>query len=138
MWLGVPCSGLAETILGEGAGAASDDPFNTARMMSVAMGLGLVLLLILAIGWALRHLTRFSSATGDVIKVLGGRSLGPRERLVLLQVGEEQLLLGVAPGRIEKLHVLRSPIPEVTAPEVRSAASLAARWSALASRSPSP
>ena len=36
--------------------------------------------------------------------------MGPRERVVLLQVGDTQLLLGVTPGRIQSLHVLDQPV----------------------------
>ncbi len=39
--------------------------------------------------------------------------MGSRERIVLLQVGEEQVLIGVSPGRINKLHVLNKPIEKV-------------------------
>ena len=38
--------------------------------------------------------------------------MGPRERVVLLQVGNAQLLLGVTPGRIQSLHVLDEPVSE--------------------------
>lgn len=34
----------------------------------------------------------------------------PRDRLVLVQVGEEQILLGLTPGRITPLHVLKEPV----------------------------
>jgi flagellar protein FliO/FliZ len=36
--------------------------------------------------------------------------MGARERLVLVQVGSTQLLLGVAPGRISLLHQLDEPV----------------------------
>ncbi len=39
-----------------------------------------------------------------------GAPLGPRDRLVLVQVGEEQILLGLTPGRITPLHVLKEPV----------------------------
>jgi len=42
--------------------------------------------------------------------MIGSRALGPRDRLVLVQVGEEQILLGITPGRITPLHVLKSPV----------------------------
>jgi len=32
----------------------------------------------------------------------------------LLQVGEQQLLLGVAPGRVQTLHVLEQPLEQPT------------------------
>jgi flagellar protein FliO/FliZ len=37
-------------------------------------------------------------------------STGTRDRILLLQVGEEQILVGLTPGRIEKLHVMSQPI----------------------------
>jgi flagellar protein FliO/FliZ len=36
--------------------------------------------------------------------------LGTRERAVLLQVGDQQLVVGVAPGRVQTLHVLDKPL----------------------------
>ncbi|MNE84237.1 flagellar biosynthesis protein FliO [compost metagenome] len=36
--------------------------------------------------------------------------LGPRDRLVLVQVGNEQILLGLTPGRIAPLHVMAQPV----------------------------
>jgi flagellar protein FliO/FliZ len=41
--------------------------------------------------------------------------VGQRERVVLIQVGSQQLLLGVAPGRVQTLHVLEEPISVGTA-----------------------
>ena len=38
------------------------------------------------------------------MKVVGGVALGPRERIVLLEVGEEWLVIGVVPGQIRTLH----------------------------------
>jgi flagellar protein FliO/FliZ len=72
-----------------------------------AMGLGLVILVILISAWILRRLNRFSFSQGNRLRILGGISVGTRERVILLQIGEKQLLLGVAPGRVETLHVLQ-------------------------------
>ena len=41
---------------------------------------------------------------------MGGISLGGKERIVLVQVGEQQLLVGVAPGSLRTLHVLDQPL----------------------------
>ena len=43
-------------------------------------------------------------------RTLASQPLGPRERLLLVQVGEEQILLGVTPGRIMPLHVLKESL----------------------------
>jgi flagellar protein FliO/FliZ len=42
--------------------------------------------------------------------VLADVPLGQKERAVLLKVGAQQILLGVAPGRVNTLHVLAEPI----------------------------
>jgi flagellar biogenesis protein FliO len=44
------------------------------------------------------------------IEIVADISLGQKERAVLVQVGEQQILLGVAPGRVNTLHVLAEPV----------------------------
>lgn len=40
------------------------------------------------------------------MKVIGGIALGPRERLVLVEVGDSWLVIGIVPGQIRTLHTL--------------------------------
>ena len=68
-------------------------------------GLAVVIFLILVSAWVLRRLNKVSFSRGQDLRILGGISVGTRERVILLQAGEKQLLLGVAPGRVETLHV---------------------------------
>ena len=79
-------------------------------ILQVVMALVLVLLLIVGMGWLMRRVTAFSYGSGGAIRVLGGVPVGQRERAVLVQVGEQQLLLGVAPGRVQTLYVLPQPV----------------------------
>ncbi|QSA97640.1 flagellar biosynthetic protein FliO [Methylococcus sp. EFPC2] len=69
-------------------------------------GLATVLIAILALAYALRKLGRFSRIDQGSFRVLAAVSVGTRERVVLVQVGEKQLVLGVAPGRVQNLCVL--------------------------------
>lgn len=73
-------------------------------------GWALALLIVLAIFavcvWAIKQLQRQSVTDGDRLQIVGGLSLGMRERIVLVQAGNKQLILGVTPSRIEMLHVL--------------------------------
>ncbi len=73
-------------------------------------GLGLVLVLILGCLWLLQRLGRWNAPAGGQIRVLGGLSLGSRERLLVVEVGQTQLILGVAPGRVQTLHVLEGEL----------------------------
>jgi len=81
------------------------------QWLQAALGLAAVLLLVFLLAWAWRRLTGHLTVAGGSLRVLGGLSLGARERLVLVQVGKRQLLLGVAPGRVQTVHVLEEPLP---------------------------
>ncbi|MCP3869925.1 MAG: flagellar biosynthetic protein FliO [Gammaproteobacteria bacterium] len=93
---GGPVTGLAVSSLGTGA------------LAETAGGLLLILGLIVGLGWLFRRFGRLPIAGKGLVTVLGGVSLGPRERAVVLQVGDERLLVGVAPGRVQTLHVFDS------------------------------
>ena len=68
--------------------------------------------LIVAMAWLLKRSGRFQTCAGGGLRILGGLSMGSRERVVLIQAGETQLLVGVAPGRVQTLHVLDQPIQQ--------------------------
>jgi len=46
----------------------------------------------------------------NVVSALSALPLGQRERIVVVQVGDEQLLLGVTSTQINTLHVLEKPL----------------------------
>ncbi|WP_268800310.1 flagellar biosynthetic protein FliO [Pseudomonas huanghezhanensis] len=80
------------------------------QLLQLLLGLGLVVGLIFVLAWLMRRVQRSGPAGNQVIELLGSRALGPRDRLVLVQVGNEQILLGVTPGRITPLHVMNEPV----------------------------
>jgi len=65
-----------------------------------------VIILILVLGWLIKRVGHFPSAGKGMVRILGGVSLGPRERAVVLEAGNRRLLVGVAPGRVETLCML--------------------------------
>ena len=84
------------------------EPFSVINMLNMVMGLVVVIALILGLAWVLRKYGRLPVQNQVEMKVLGGLSLGTRERAVLIQVENKRLLLGVAPGRVETLYVMDS------------------------------
>ena len=80
------------------------------QLTQLVLGLLLVVGLIFALAWLMRRVQNAGPGNGQVIEMIGSRALGPRDRLVLVQVGEEQILLGITPGRITPLHVLKTPV----------------------------
>ncbi len=79
-------------------------------LLRVGLGLVVVLVTIAVASWAARGFFKTRLTAGGPLRVLAGLSLGTRERVVLLQVGDTQLVLGVSPGRIQTLHVLSEPL----------------------------
>ncbi|EZP30628.1 flagellar biosynthetic protein FliO [Pseudomonas sp. RIT288] len=81
------------------------------QLTQLVFGLLLVLGLIFFLAWLLRRVQQAGPAgKGQVIELIGSRALGPRDRLMLVQVGNEQILLGLSPGTITALHVLKEPV----------------------------
>jgi flagellar protein FliO/FliZ len=73
-------------------------------------GLVLVVLLIFVLAWVLRRLPAVQGPGSGLIQILAVRSIGARERLMLVQVGEEQVLVGVSPAGLRALHRLSHPV----------------------------
>jgi len=89
-------------------GAAPTVPGPAGGLAQVTLSLVLVLAAVFAAAWLLRKL-RPGYAKGDAgaITVVAEKAVGPRERVVLLQVGDERVLVGVASGSVRALHTLR-------------------------------
>ncbi|RMG55029.1 MAG: flagellar biosynthetic protein FliO [Gammaproteobacteria bacterium] len=79
-------------------------------LIQVSIGLLVVLGGIVALAWMMRRMGGFQHSAGGNLKVLEGLAIGPRERIVLLQCGSEQIVVGIAPGRVQTLHVLEQPV----------------------------
>ena len=71
-----------------------------------SIGLIIVLSIFFVCVWALRKLNTSTANGEEKMRIVGGIPLGLREKVILLQVGKKQLILGITPGRIETLHVL--------------------------------
>ncbi len=91
------------------------------QLLQLLLGLLLVVGLIFALAWVVRRVQSMAPGNAQVIEMIGSRAIGPRDRLVLVQVGKEQILLGITPGRITPLHVLKDnvevPVREPATPE---------------------
>jgi len=97
--------------------AVAPEPMAAANLFQLLFGLIVVLIAIGVTAFLLRRLGRLPQGPG-ALRVLAGLSLGARERAVLIQVGDKQILLGVAPGRVATLHVLERPVDTAAVPGV--------------------
>jgi flagellar protein FliO/FliZ len=83
-----------------------NDIISSSDFIGWAFGLLVVLAIFAVCVWAIKQLQRQQLGDGERLQIVGGLSLGMRERIVLVQAGKKQLILGVTPSRIETLHVL--------------------------------
>lgn len=88
----------------------SPHPVGVGGLGEVAFALIVVLAAIFVVAWVVRRMRLAGSRVGGAIDVLANVPLGQKERAVLLKVGTTQILLGVAPGRVNTLHVLAEPL----------------------------
>ncbi|OEC37125.1 flagellar protein FliO/FliZ [Pseudomonas cuatrocienegasensis] len=98
-----PVTQAAQTLPSVGSGI-------TGQLLQLLLGLGLVVGLIFLLAWLMRRVQQITPRGGQVIKIVASQALGPRERLLLVQVGHEQVLLGLTAGRISPLHVMAEPV----------------------------
>ena len=119
------------------AGAQTIDPAaggsTFSIMLQVLFGLGLVLGAFVLVAMLMRRLMPMQRGTAGALRVVGGIMVGPRERVVLLEVGETWLVLGVANGHVRTLHTMpRGAVAEGT---VRGHPTAFADWLARTLRS---
>ena len=94
------------------AGAGTPDLWAPALRMIAS--LAAVLAVVGALAWATQRFRNGGRLQAGLIQVVSGISLGSREKVVLLRVGDEEILVGVSPSGMSSLHVLRARRSETT------------------------
>ena len=105
--LSLPISALAQQAIGT---QAAVEPLSSPYLLKLTAGLLLVVMVIFLFAWVLKKFNLTQQSKSGLLRIVAGLNLGTRDRIVLLQVGEEQILLGLSPGRIEKIHLLAIPL----------------------------
>ncbi len=85
-------------------------PITSDYMSKLLLSLGLVVAVIFTLAWLVKRFRFLPNQSHNLITVISTLSVGSRDRLALIQVGEEQLLIALTPGKISKLHSLKKPI----------------------------
>ena len=93
------------------------------------LSLLLVVALIVVLGAVLKGRGLAGGTAHGAIEVRAQLPLGPRDRVVVLRVGSEELLVAVSPAGVRTLHVLAAPLP--VTPEVVDAGTFADRLKSM-------
>jgi len=86
------------------------EPMSPSYLIKLTGGLILVVAFIFILAWLVKRFNLTQHSQNGLLRIAASLAVGTKDRIVLLQVGEEQILLGLSPGRIEKLHTLSNPI----------------------------
>ena len=88
--------------------AVPDTPgIPSGSMLQMLLALALIIGLLFAGAVLLRRLNggKAFGVTGPM-RIIGGLMISPRERIVLLEVDETWIVVGIVPGQIKTLHTL--------------------------------
>ncbi|MDR2112076.1 MAG: flagellar biosynthetic protein FliO [Candidatus Accumulibacter sp.] len=125
-WIGgiFPLAALPSRALAQ-TGALPETPaVPGGAMLQMLLGLVLIVGVLILGAYLLRRLNggRAFGHTGPM-RIVGGLMLSQRERIVLLEVGETWIVVGIVPGQIKTLHTLpRGELPPGNEPDNRFAA----------------
>lgn len=75
-------------------------------VLQTVLGLVLVIAVVFACGWLARRLGLQHGPKNALVKTVGGASLGGKERVAVVEIGDTWLVLGAAPGSVRLLHTM--------------------------------
>jgi flagellar protein FliO/FliZ len=103
---GIAAPLVAATTAPAGAGAGS-----FGELLRVVLSLIAVVVMILAVGWLTRRMQARVRPGGQRVRCLETLAVGVKEKVLLLEVGERQLLVGASPAGLRTLLVLDEALP---------------------------
>ncbi|TVP58336.1 MAG: flagellar biosynthetic protein FliO [Halomonadaceae bacterium] len=90
--------------------ASRNGPDTLGTLLSLGLGLLVVLAAIFLCAWLARRVQGLQGGNNQAMKVVAVLSVGQRERVVLVDVAGQQLLLGVTPQSVRTLQVFEQPV----------------------------
>lgn len=104
-----------------GVGVGFDSGLNVDSLIQVLIALISVICIIFVLSVLLKKFNILPGTSSGLIKIVAGISLSNKDRLLLIQVGDEQILVSATPGSINKIHELSTVVePEVVSSEQNS------------------
>lgn len=89
---------------------------STGSVMQIILSLILVLAAVALVAWIMKRINLPQHGAASLLKVISGVAVGPRERVVLMEINDTWLIVGVAPGQVRTLHTM----PKGTLPSGQS------------------
>ncbi|HVK94244.1 MAG TPA: flagellar biosynthetic protein FliO [Noviherbaspirillum sp.] len=81
-------------------------PASAGNLLQALLGLTVVLGLMAGAVWLLRRFGLAQPASAGAVKLVGGLNVGHRERILVVEVADQWIVVGVAPGRVSSLATM--------------------------------
>lgn len=94
-------------------------PSAAGAMLQSFFALLLVLGVIAGAAWLLKRTQQLQGMNNQILKNVSAIGVGAKERVVIVEVGDTWLVLGVAPGQVRTLHSMaKQDLPALASPMV--------------------
>lgn len=90
----------------------SHTDIGASNYVQMLFGLFAIVVFIFAVAWLIKRMGTLNPNHSSNLKIIAGLSVGQREKIVVVQVMDEQLLVGITQSNIQLLSKLEQPIPE--------------------------
>jgi len=87
-------------------------PLSVGSVFSVMFGLFVVLALLFGMAWLVRRLQRLQTAAPGLLQPIAQQQLGLKERVMLLRIDQENILIACTGNGIRTLHSWQGPLPQ--------------------------
>jgi flagellar protein FliO/FliZ len=79
-------------------------------VVSLFVSMLIIIAVIVVLGWLYSRSRFVGGGSADAIRIVASRALGAKERLLVIEVADQQLLVGMTASGMQTLHVLDQPI----------------------------
>ena len=101
---GVQVSSAPQTVPGVGVGGAAGS------LLQTIVALCLVLALFVGLAWLVKRFGPRQQGAGSRLRIVEAINLGGRERIMLLEVDQQWIVVGASPGRLTTLASMPKPL----------------------------
>jgi flagellar protein FliO/FliZ len=118
-FLVLSASSAASSLADEAVAAATQTAAKTLQPLSYGSALNVIGSLIVVLGvlfaaaWVMRRGQGFMKPKASQIQIVSHLAVGVKEKVLLLKIGEENILLGCSSGNMRSLHTWQGDIPDL-------------------------
>jgi flagellar protein FliO/FliZ len=86
--------------------SASSSSSSAGSLLQTTLALAFVLALLVGLAWLLKRYGPKSMGSSSAVRLVGSLSVGTRERILVVEVGEQWIVVGASPGRMNALATM--------------------------------